>query len=57
MKNLDGFSISSEGVTFIYDYGYPHVIKAIEPYGEFLLKWQELKPFIRPDGLLARFVR
>jgi hypothetical protein len=56
-KNLDGFTISDTGVTFLYDYGYAHVAQALEPPGEFFLSYAELKPFIRPDGLLARFVR
>ena len=55
-KQLD-FTISEKGVTFLYDYGYPHVVQALEPSGEFFLSYAELKPFIRPDGLLARFVR
>lgn len=57
LKNLDGFSIGDKGVTFIYDYGYAHVSEALEPPGEFFLTYAELKPFIRRDGLLARFVR
>ena len=57
LKDLDGFSISNKGVTFLYDYGYPHVSQAIEPSGEFFMSFRQLKPFIRRDGLLARFIR
>ena len=56
-KHLDGFSISDTGVTFIYDYDFAHVAEALEPSNEFFLSYAELKPFIRMDGLLARFVR
>lgn len=56
-KHLDGFSISDSGVTFIYDYDFAHVAQALEPTGEFFLSYAELRPFIRTDGLLARFVR
>lgn len=56
-NELDQFSISADGVTFYYDYGFPHVLEALQPDGEFKLTWAELKPFIRPDGLLARFIR
>jgi hypothetical protein len=56
-KDLDGFTITDKGVTFVYDYGFPHVIEALEPSNEFFLSYSELKPFIRADGLLARFVR
>lgn len=55
--NLSDFSISDEGVTFEFDYGFPHAIQALEPEGAFLVKWAELRPFIKPPGLLARFVR
>lgn len=56
-KHLDGFSVSDSGVTFIYDYDFAHVAQALEPTGEFFLSYAELKPFVRMDGLLARFVR
>jgi hypothetical protein len=51
------FSVSSTGVTFYYDYGFPHVLEAHQPPGEFRFTWGQLKPFIRADGLLARFIR
>jgi predicted RNA-binding protein with EMAP domain len=56
-EDLDGFSINDEGVTFTYEYGFPHVIKALEPDGNYLINWNELKPFIKRGGLLARFIR
>ena len=36
---------------------YAHVAQALEPPGEFFSSYRELKPFIRTDGLLARFIR
>ena len=57
LKNLSGFSISDRGVTFIYSYDYPHAAKAFEPSGAFFVPYSQLRPFIRNDGLLARFVR
>lgn len=56
-KDLDNFAVDMAGVAFFYDYGFPNVIKALEPTGELRLSWAEIKPFIRKDGLLARFVR
>lgn len=56
-KDLVNFAADRAGVAFFYDYGFPHVIKALEPDGELRLSWSEIKPFIRRDGLLARFVR
>ncbi|HLM60166.1 MAG TPA: hypothetical protein VK308_05145 [Pyrinomonadaceae bacterium] len=55
-KTFDEFSISDKGVTFIYDAGFPHVIKAAQPDGRYFFTWAELKPFIKPAGLLGRFV-
>lgn len=57
VKDLEGFSLGENGVTFHYDYGFPHVMKALEPEGNYFLSWQEIKPFVRRDGLLAAFVR
>jgi hypothetical protein len=57
VSDLNDFSISEQGVTFHYDYGFPHVIQAWEPGGEYKMTWKELAPFIKPGGLLARFVR
>jgi hypothetical protein len=57
IKDLDGFSLRGTGVTFMYDYNFAHVVQALEPSGEFYVSYTDLKPFIRPDGLLARFVR
>jgi hypothetical protein len=57
LKDLNEFSVNDEGVTFWYDYGFPHVIKALQPEGRYFFSWSELKPFIKADGLLAQFVR
>lgn len=56
-KDLSGFVISVKGVTFFYDYGFPHISKASEPPGKFFLPWKDLTPFIKPDGPFAGFVR
>lgn len=57
VKNLDEFSIDDKGITFWYDYGFPHVILALQPEGRYFFTWTQLKPFIRREGLLGRFVR
>lgn len=56
-ENLDDFSVSDKGITFRYDYEFPHVALALQPNGRFFFSWAQLKPFIKPDGLLARFIR
>ena len=55
-EDLNNFAADTAGVAFFYDYGFPNVLKALEPEGELRLSWAEIKPFIRKDGLLARFV-
>jgi len=55
--NLEGFAVDDKGVTFFYEYGFPHVIKALEPNGNYFLTWGEIKPFIKQTGLLGRFIR
>jgi hypothetical protein len=56
VRNLREFSIGDEGVTFIYDYGFPRTIYPIQPAGNFQLTWKELKPFISRRGLLGKFI-
>jgi len=55
--SFDEFSISDKGVTIFYDAGFPHVIQAAQPDGRYFFTWTQLKPFIKPDGLLAGFIR
>lgn len=57
VENLKEFAVDDKGVTFIYDYGFPHVILALQPEGRYFFSWKQIKPFIKRDGLLARFVR
>jgi len=56
-EELNHFSVNNRGVTFYYDYGFPHVALALEPNGEFFLPFSKLREFIKRDGLLGRFVR
>jgi hypothetical protein len=56
VKDREWFAADMAGVAFFYDYGFPHVIQALEPDSELRLSWSEIKPFIRKEGLLARFV-
>lgn len=55
-ENLEGFSVNADGVTFVYDYGFPHVAQALEPSGSYLIRWSDLKPFVQRQGLLGKFV-
>jgi hypothetical protein len=55
--SLDQFSVSDKGVTFHHDYGFAHVAQGLQPPGEFFFAWNDLKPYIKPSGLLGQFVR
>jgi len=57
MDNLKGFAVDAKGVTFFYDYGFPHAIQAMEPPGEFKFTWTQMKPYIRVNGALGRMTR
>lgn len=57
VKNLEEFTVDDKGVTFIYNYGFPHVALALEPAGRFSFSWAELKPFVRREGLFGKFIR
>jgi hypothetical protein len=54
VAELNAFQVTERGVTFYYDYGFPHVVKALEPDGIYQLSWREMRPFIKPGSLLAK---
>jgi hypothetical protein len=56
-EDLNGFSVNAKGVTFHYDYGFPHVIQALQPAGEFTYDWSQMKPYLKAGGLLAAMGR
>jgi len=56
LSDIDDFSISDKGVTFLYDAGYPHVIQAFEPEGRYFFSYPELKSYIKLDGPLGQFI-
>ncbi|NNF00890.1 MAG: hypothetical protein HKN25_17875 [Pyrinomonadaceae bacterium] len=53
---LEEFSINDKGVTFLFDYGFPHAIKALEPDGRNFFTWKEMRPHIKPNSLLGKFI-
>ena len=56
LKDLDEFSVGPKGITFLYDAGFPHVIKALEPQGRYFFSYSELRGYIKRDGPLWQFV-
>ena len=57
LKDLDHFSLNAKGITFIVDFGFPHVIQALEPDGEYFLPYARIKTALRPDSPLRRITR
>lgn len=57
LENLNEFSVNDKGITFLYDAGLPHAIKAFEPVGRYFFSYAELKPYLNTAGPLARFVQ
>lgn len=56
-KDLLPFSVSDTGLTFICDWGFPHVALALEPDGKYFFPFSALKPFIKKTGPLGVFVK
>ena len=56
-ENLDDFSVGAKGITFLYDAGLPHVIKAFEPEGRYFFSYSELTPYLNRTGPLGQFIR
>jgi hypothetical protein len=56
VRDLDHFSLDDDGVTFKFSFQYPHVIKALEPDGEYTFSYSSLKRFIKKGGVLDRFL-
>lgn len=54
VDNLADIGVVDGGVTFTYDYDFPHVMQACEPTGSFSMSMAEIAPYLRPDGALAR---
>jgi hypothetical protein len=52
-KHLENFTIDKIGITFHYSFGFPHVIKAVEPSGDYLIPYRKLMRYIRPEGVLG----
>ena len=47
---VEDFEVSDKGVTFLFDYGFRNLIKALAPPGRYFIPWSELKPFLSQYG-------
>jgi hypothetical protein len=51
-SDLKDFSISTQGIHFMYYYMFPPDLEPFEPSNVITLTFDEIKPFVRADGLL-----
>ena len=56
VENLNDFEVTSNGIVFLYDAGFPHILRAVEPKGRYRFSYTQLKPYLKPDGVLWQFV-
>ncbi|MBW4580193.1 MAG: DUF4163 domain-containing protein [Tildeniella nuda ZEHNDER 1965/U140] len=52
IKHLNSFTVSDKGITFLYDFGFPHVMLALEPSGRYFFSYDQLRAYIKLDGAL-----
>jgi hypothetical protein len=55
--HLSEFEVSDKGLTFVYKYEFAHIVRNHEPPGRFFMSYAQLKPFVRRDGLLGKFIK
>lgn len=56
IENLNNFEVKNFGLVFLYDAGFAHVDQPFAPDGRYRFTYKELKPYLKPDGLLWQFV-
>jgi hypothetical protein len=51
------FSVTTDGIDFIYDFSFPRVVRACEPNGTIHLSYLDLQDYIDPNGVLGAEVK
>ncbi|MBD2717010.1 hypothetical protein KBK19_18335 [Microvirga sp. STR05] len=46
------FALTPFGLTLYYDFGFPHVLEALQPETDYLFSYATLTPWLKPRGLL-----
>lgn len=46
------FALTPFGLTLYYDFGFPHVLEALQPETDYLFRYTTLAPWLKPKGLL-----
>lgn len=55
--NINNFYISNEGITFRYEFDFPHVMQGMEPDGDIKITKEELRPMLNSDGPLGFLIQ
>ena len=55
-KHLEKFIISKKGITFFYDYGFPHVVEALTPKNYHYFSFKQLKPLMQDNAIVKAIV-
>ena len=53
--DLNHFLLDESGISFIYDFGFPHAMQALVPEGRYYFGYSSLKRFIKKGGVLDNF--
>ena len=54
--DFDDFYFNEYGITFCYNFGFPHAIKSLEPEGHYFFSFSSLKQFIKKDSVFEKFI-
>ncbi len=56
IKHLNDFTLTPEGVIFHYEFGFPRAILTLEPTNNYLMTYDQLKPYLKPGSPLEPVV-
>lgn len=56
-EDLDNMVISSKGIAFVYEYGFPHAIKALTPDDQYFFSYAELMPYLKKDAIVEKLIK
>jgi hypothetical protein len=56
-EDLKNFVIGDQGITFVYDFGFPHVSLALVPQEKYFVSYAQLQPYLRKQGVGARLLQ
>ncbi len=57
VEHLNDFTVTKEGITFYYPFGFPNAALALQPDDSFTFTFAQLKPHLKPDGPLAHEIK